>query len=156
MSQHPVQIRARWIILRFMIHISSLLILRCPCGCLHLYLSSFPLVVLHVSNGVMEGWIWAEHLDSVPFAVRLRAAPSWLILQSPPQLMLRGKPLPPRIPLGVSPMLPPAAAQEMFIRAAALHTLLTRPAHSLRKLCPLQTARVPKEIESQHLPWEQH
>lgn len=76
-SQHPVQIRETWLIFRFMIHISSLLILCSPSGCLHLYLSSFPLVVLHVSHAVMAGLVWAEPPDSAPFAVGLSTAPGW-------------------------------------------------------------------------------
>lgn len=93
----------RWVIFRFMIHICSLLILHCLSGCLHLYLSSFPLMDLHVSNAVMEGWIWAEHLSSVLFAVGLSTAPGWLILHSAPQLRLRGKQLHLRFPLESGP-----------------------------------------------------
>lgn len=76
-SQHPVQIRETWLIFRFMIHISSLPILCCPSGCLHLYLSSFPLMVLHVSHAVMAGLVWAEPPNSAPFAVGLSTAPGW-------------------------------------------------------------------------------
>lgn len=44
-------------------------------------------MVLHVSTQQRQGYIWAKHLDCIPFADRVTTTQSWLTLQSPPQLI---------------------------------------------------------------------
>lgn len=66
-----------------------------------------------------EGWVWAEHLDSVPLAVGLSTAQADAACS--PQPMLRGKRLLPRIPRSPDRAAthsdPGDVNYEMFIRA---------------------------------------
>lgn len=89
-----------------------------------------------------QGYIWAEHLDSILFAVRANSSMKLADIavttraHFTPLQALRGKPLRLQITFGVNPMLPPAAAQETFIREAASHNSLTRASSHPQKVVP--------------------